>query len=236
MMEQYLDMIRPHLGELWRTDEVYLRIRGDRKYLFAMLDADTRYWIARMVATHKGTDDVRPMFRKAREVAGKRPSKLMSDGRQKLRRGPQERVRAAQLPVEGLGARVPHQDGRRHQQQPDGELQRQHHTHARKGGSGAEEGGLGHTVGPPGLSQPRATTSRDCPGARHPARRPAYTSAAATPGLPSYSRRPSSPPGLPPTRRTDRERAGFLPKSDAASPGAPCPAFCSPEILPGHRF
>ena len=80
MMEQYLDMIRPHLGELWRTDEVYLRIRGDRKYLFAMLDADTRYWIAKMVATHKGTDDVRPMFRKAREVAGKRPSKLRSDG------------------------------------------------------------------------------------------------------------------------------------------------------------
>ena len=59
---------------------MYLSIRGERKYLFAMLDAETRYWIARQVATHKGTDDVRPMFRKARDVAGKMPSKLISDG------------------------------------------------------------------------------------------------------------------------------------------------------------
>ena len=80
MMEQYLDIIRPHVGELWRTDEVYMKIRGERKYLFAMLDSDTRYWIARQVATNKGTDDVRPMFRKARQVAGKTPSKLISDG------------------------------------------------------------------------------------------------------------------------------------------------------------
>ena len=80
LMGQYLDSLMPLVGELWRTDEVYLRIRGDRKYLFAMLDADTRYWIARQVATHKGTDDVRPMFRKARKVAGKMPSKLISDG------------------------------------------------------------------------------------------------------------------------------------------------------------
>ena len=53
---------------------------GRRKYLFAMLDGETKYWIARMVATHKGTDDVRPMFRQAKRVAGKVPSKLISDG------------------------------------------------------------------------------------------------------------------------------------------------------------
>ena len=80
IMESYLDHILPQVGEEWRTDEVYVRMRGERKYLFAMLDSETRYWIARMIAAHKGTDDVRPMFRKAREVAGKVPSKLISDG------------------------------------------------------------------------------------------------------------------------------------------------------------
>ena len=79
MMGQYLDLVRPHLGEAWRTDELYLRIRGDRKYLFAMLDAKTSYWIAKQVATHKGTDDVCPVFRKAKEVAGKVPSLFISD-------------------------------------------------------------------------------------------------------------------------------------------------------------
>lgn len=80
LMEQFAESLIPLVGELWRTDELYMGIRGERKYLFAMLDAETRYWIARQVATHKGTDDVRPMFRKAREVAGKRPAKLRSDG------------------------------------------------------------------------------------------------------------------------------------------------------------
>ena len=80
LLDTFLYEITPHVGEDWRTDEVYVRIRGERKYLFAMLDAETRYWLARLVATHKGTDDVRPMFRKAKKVAGKTPSRLISDG------------------------------------------------------------------------------------------------------------------------------------------------------------
>lgn len=80
LMDAFLYTVTPHVGEDWRTDEVYTRIRGERKYLFAMLDAETRYWLARLVATNKGTDDVRPMFREAKKVAGKVPSKLISDG------------------------------------------------------------------------------------------------------------------------------------------------------------
>lgn len=65
---------------MWRTDEVYLQIRGNRKYLFAMIDADTRFWIASMVATNKVTDDVKPLYEQARDIAGKVPDTLVSDG------------------------------------------------------------------------------------------------------------------------------------------------------------
>ena len=80
LMDKYLDKITPQVGEKWRTDEIYLMIRGERKYLFAMLDNDTRYWLAMMVATHKGNDDVAPMFRDAKKLAGKVPETLVSDG------------------------------------------------------------------------------------------------------------------------------------------------------------
>ena len=80
LMEKYFDGITPQVGEQWRTDEIYLRIKGNRKYLFAMLDNDTRYWLAKMVAEHKGNDDVAPMFAKAKKVAGKVPEQLVSDG------------------------------------------------------------------------------------------------------------------------------------------------------------
>ena len=80
LMESYVDMIHPHVGEKWRTDELYLKINGERKYLFAMLDSETRFWLAKMVAAHKGNDDVTPMFKKAKEVADKVPATLISDG------------------------------------------------------------------------------------------------------------------------------------------------------------
>lgn len=80
LMHKYLDKITPQVGENWRTDELYVKIRGERKYLFAMLDSETRFWLAKMVATHKGNDDVAPMFKDAERVAGKIPSTLVSDG------------------------------------------------------------------------------------------------------------------------------------------------------------
>ena len=80
LMDKFMDSITPLVGEQWRTDEIYLRIRGNRRYLLDMLDSDTRYWLAKMVAEHKGNDDVEPMFKKAKELAGKVPSRLVSDG------------------------------------------------------------------------------------------------------------------------------------------------------------
>ena len=80
LMDRFMDKITPRVGGQWRTDEIFLMIKGNRRYLFAMLDTDTRYWLAKMVAEHKGNDDVEPLFRKAKEVAGKVPGRLISDG------------------------------------------------------------------------------------------------------------------------------------------------------------
>ena len=80
LMEKFVDGITPNVGEQWRTDELYIKIKGDRKYLFAMLDSETRFWLARMVSEHKGTDDVAPMFEKVKKVAGKIPAQFVSDG------------------------------------------------------------------------------------------------------------------------------------------------------------
>ena len=57
-MDWNAESLKPLVGESWRTDEVYMKILGERKYLFAMLDADTRFWLARQVSTYKGMDDV----------------------------------------------------------------------------------------------------------------------------------------------------------------------------------
>jgi transposase-like protein len=80
LMEKYVDQITPQVGDTWRTDEMYIKIRGNMRYLFGMMDDETRFRFAQQVAPHKGTSDVRPMFKAAMEKADKKPKILISDG------------------------------------------------------------------------------------------------------------------------------------------------------------
>jgi putative transposase len=81
LMQSYVEKIKlPSLGNAWRTDELYVKIRGNMKYMYAIMDDETRFWIAQQVCATKYTADIKPLFRKAKEVAGKRPNVLISDG------------------------------------------------------------------------------------------------------------------------------------------------------------
>jgi len=80
LMEQYLEKIKPNVSDTWRADELYVKIKGNMKYLFAMMDDETRFWIAQEVADTKHRHDTRGLFASAREVAGKRPMTLITDG------------------------------------------------------------------------------------------------------------------------------------------------------------
>lgn len=80
LMESYLDKIMPSVGEKWRADELYLKVKGNTKYLYALMDDDTRFWIAQQVSDNKFNDDISQMFRNGKEIAGKKPSVLITDG------------------------------------------------------------------------------------------------------------------------------------------------------------
>ena len=34
LMQTYLNRITPNVGDAWRTDELYIKIRGDMKYMY----------------------------------------------------------------------------------------------------------------------------------------------------------------------------------------------------------
>jgi putative transposase len=80
LMKGYLEQIIPSLGDAWRTDELFLKLKGNVKYLYALMDDDTRFWIAQEVLDTKNTADINPLFKKGKEVTGKRPNTLISDG------------------------------------------------------------------------------------------------------------------------------------------------------------
>jgi transposase-like protein len=79
-MNRYLDRITPNVGSVWRADELYLKVKGNMKYLFALMDDQTRFWIAQEVADYKGTSDIRPLLKDGMEVAEKKPEVFITDG------------------------------------------------------------------------------------------------------------------------------------------------------------
>lgn len=80
LMDKYLDEITPQVGDHWRADEIYVKIRGNRKYLFGMMDDETRFRLAQEVAHWKENTDTSNLFRMAKETAEKVPKKLTTDG------------------------------------------------------------------------------------------------------------------------------------------------------------
>ncbi|MDE1854454.1 MAG: IS1/IS6 family transposase [Thaumarchaeota archaeon] len=82
LMEKYADSLAPKVSDTWRADELYVKVKGNLKYLYAMMDDETRYWIAQEVADTKYIHDARNLLRMSKEVAGKRPHTLITDGAQ----------------------------------------------------------------------------------------------------------------------------------------------------------
>lgn len=80
LMEKYIEKIQPQVSDTWRADEIYVKIKGNMKYIFALMDDETRYWIAQEVAGTKYKHDAAKLFRDGKEIAGKRPSVLITDG------------------------------------------------------------------------------------------------------------------------------------------------------------
>jgi len=82
LMENYLEKIKPNVSDTWRADELFVKVKGDMKYLFAMIDDETRYWIAQEVADTKQTHNAQKLFQMAQKVAGKKPRTFITDGLQ----------------------------------------------------------------------------------------------------------------------------------------------------------
>jgi transposase-like protein len=80
LMKGYVDKLNPGVGDVWRADEIYMKIKGNMKYLFALIDDETRYWIAQEVADSKHKHDAAGLFHEGKQLMDKVPAVLITDG------------------------------------------------------------------------------------------------------------------------------------------------------------
>ena len=82
LMKNYVKTITPNVSDTWRADEIYIKVKGDMKYLFAMMDDETRFWIAQEVAESKDKHDTRKLLQMSKQLTGKKPKTFITDGLQ----------------------------------------------------------------------------------------------------------------------------------------------------------
>ncbi len=80
LMRDYSEKITPNVSDTWRADEIYIKIKGNMKYLFAIMDDETRFLIAQEVAETKEKHDARMLFHRAKRLMAKQPKTLITDG------------------------------------------------------------------------------------------------------------------------------------------------------------
>ena len=80
LMRDYSEKVVPNVSDTWRADEIYVKVKGDMKYLFAIMDDETRYLIAQEVAETKEKHDARMLFMRAKRLMAKQPKTLITDG------------------------------------------------------------------------------------------------------------------------------------------------------------
>ncbi len=79
LMQEYVSMIGPQVSDVWRADELWVKVKGDMKYLFAVMDDETRYWIAQDVSNVKQGANASRLFMRAKKVTGKEPTTIITD-------------------------------------------------------------------------------------------------------------------------------------------------------------
>jgi putative transposase len=61
--------IKPNVIDAWRTDEhdeIFLKVNCNIKYLYALMDDYTRFWIALQIVDTKYTAKINPLFHKVK--------------------------------------------------------------------------------------------------------------------------------------------------------------------------
>ena len=82
MVSKYLNDIVPRTNNrtMVRADEVWIKVNGEQKYLFASMDDDTRYWLASDMAHTKFQHNADTLLELTKEKIGKNPTHFVTDG------------------------------------------------------------------------------------------------------------------------------------------------------------
>jgi len=80
IIEAYVASLEPDLGNVWHTDEMKVKIGGEWRWLWNVMDERTRFQLVSVITKTREIQDAKKVFRKSKEVGGKKPALMVTDG------------------------------------------------------------------------------------------------------------------------------------------------------------
>jgi transposase-like protein len=81
LIAQYTSRIRPKVSQKWHVDEMKVKFGGNWKWLWNVMDKDTRYLLASNITENREVENAREVFALAKEVAERSKNRERSDFR-----------------------------------------------------------------------------------------------------------------------------------------------------------
>ena len=84
VIDDYVKTLKPEVADIWNHDEMKIQAGGKWRWLWNIMDDETKFLITTQVSTKATTRVTRKFFSQAREQAQKQPAFLLTDGRHPL--------------------------------------------------------------------------------------------------------------------------------------------------------
>ncbi len=81
VIDNYVKTLKPELKDIWHHDEMKIQAGGKWKWLWNIMDENTKFLITTQVSTRADIKQTRKFFASAKEQAQKEPEFLVTDGR-----------------------------------------------------------------------------------------------------------------------------------------------------------
>ena len=80
LASEWMDNQNTPTSQRWHIDETVLKVDGKHRYLWNVLDSESRYLLATHVSKNRGLQDARTPIKKAKKATNDRPQEVLTDG------------------------------------------------------------------------------------------------------------------------------------------------------------
>ncbi len=80
LTKNYTDTLKADLGDIWHVDETVIKIKGENKWFWEIIDERTRFMVAEHLSNTRTIKDSKILFKDARNRTIRKPRIIYADG------------------------------------------------------------------------------------------------------------------------------------------------------------